>query len=486
MSQRRRLLETALRQDLTSFTERCFQTVSPGLVYQGNWHVEVMAWYLQQIVDGKIKRLIITLPPRHLKSTCTSVALPAFMLGHDPSARVICASYGNELSLKHARDCRMVMESGWYKALFRRTRLDRAKLALDEFTTTRGGFRLASSVGGALTGRGGNIAIVDDPLKAADAMSEAERKRCIEWFTGTLFSRLDNKETDAIVVTMQRLHADDLVGWLLAHDEGWVHLNLPAVATQDQHFGLGHGRIVGRQEGEPLHPARESSATLQAVRHTLGSHRFEAQYQQNPLPLDGGLIKWPWFQFYDNPPGKIHGDLIVQSWDTASKADEVHDYSVCTTWLRRGSDHYLLNVRRIRLEYPGLKKLIVEQARQHGADVVLIEDKGSGTHLIQDLADEGQLRPIAMLPEGDKTTRMYAQTAKLEAGYVFLPRAAPWLEEFQREILQFPNGRHDDQIDSLSQYLGWETPTPPGEGRYIFAESSIANDPGAPWYAGRY
>lgn len=164
----------------------------------------------------------------------------------------------------------------------------------------------------------------------------------------------------------------------------------------------------------------------------------------------------------------------------------MHDYSVCSTWLRQGKDHYLLDVRRIRLVDPTLKKLIAELAQKYHSDAVLIEDKGSGTNLIQDLEAGGVIRPIAMLPEGDKTMRMLPQTAKIEAGHVFLPKSAPWLDDFKREILQFPNGRHDDQIDSLSQYLSWETPAPPGDGRFMFSYGGVDNHPDAPWNLDRY
>ena len=158
---------------------------------------------------------------------------------------------------------------------------------------------------------------------------------------------------------------------------------------------------------------------------------------------------------YREPPAKGRNDRIIQSWDTASKAEEIHDYSVCTTWQESGDSFYLIDVVRRRLEYPDLKRRVVEAAQSHGADVVLIEDKGSGIHLIQDLQRDGVVRPIAIEPEGDKVTRMSAQTAKIEAGYVLLPGCASWLQDFQTETLQFPYGRHDDQVDSLSQFLAW-------------------------------
>jgi predicted phage terminase large subunit-like protein len=160
---------------------------------------------------------------------------------------------------------------------------------------------------------------------------------------------------------------------------------------------------------------------LESIRRALGSYDFSAQYQQEPLPLDGDLIKWAWFRHYDMPPARGSGDLVVQSWDTASKAEEIHDWSVGTTWLRRGQEHYLLEVVRVRLDYPALKRRIVAEAERWRPDAVLIEDKGSGTSLLQDLRADGRVHPLAVQAEADKVTRMYAQTAKLEAGQVLLP-----------------------------------------------------------------
>jgi predicted phage terminase large subunit-like protein len=168
------------------------------------------------------------------------------------------------------------------------------------------------------------------------------------------------------------------------------------------------------------------------------------------------MIRWDWFRFYVEVPPRGVNDRIIQSWDTASKAGEIHDYSVCTTWQEHDGNYYLIDVFRERLEYPDLRKQVIAQAERFEADVVLIEDKGSGTHLlIQDLNDQGIIRPIPILPEGDKVTRMSAQSAKIEAGYVCLPKNASWLQDFHTEMLQFPHGRFDDQVDSLSQFLGW-------------------------------
>jgi len=225
-----------------------------------------------------------------------------------------------------------------------------------------------------------------------------------------------------------------------------------------------------------LHPDREPQEALERIRLTLGTYDFAAQYQQNPVPIGGGLIKWDWFRFYDAPPVHQEGDLVTQSWDTASKADEINDYSVCTTWLCRGIDQYLLDVTRVRLDYPHLKRRIVDLAARHQADNVLIEDKGSGTQLIQDLQYEGTVRPIGIVPQQDKITRMYGQTAKIEAGCLWLPKEAAWLGDFQAEVLQFPRGRHDDQVDSLSQYLAWVQINRPIEGECWILESQFYRD----------
>lgn len=187
----------------------------------------------------------------------------------------------------------------------------------------------------------------------------------------------------------------------------------------------------------------------------MGSRAFSAQYQQRPVPSEGALIPWSQFRTYARTPERQQGDRIVQSWDTASKVSPTNDYSVCTTWLMRKSDYYLLNVVRGRFEYPALRRRIIEHARAYGASVVLIEDAGPGTALLQELRHECRPRPTGVRPEGDKVLRMEAQTPRIEAGQVYLPEDAPWLADFETEMKAFPGSRHDDQVDSVSQFLDW-------------------------------
>jgi predicted phage terminase large subunit-like protein len=449
--------QALLRQDLASFIAKCFGYVSPAQTFVRNWHIDALAWHLEQCRQGRIRRLIITLPPRHLKSISASVAFPAFVLGHDPTTRIVCVSYAAELAGKLARDCRAIMASSWYRQLFPGTRLSREKNSELDFVTTQRGYRLSTSVGGVLTGRGGNLIILDDPMKPDEAMSETRRRNVCDWFDNTLYSRLDDKRSDVIILIMQRLHMDDLVGHVLAKDDSWVHLNLPAIAEIDEEVRIGDDVWHFRRVGDLLQPVREPRDVIEDMRRSLGSYHFAAQYQQAPIPPEGELLKWSWFRAYDVEPVREPGDEIVQSWDTASKAGELNDYSVCTTWLVRGETYYLLDVHRAKLHYPDLKRAVAMLARQFGASAVIMEDKASGTALIQDLAADPAMsvRPIAVEPEGDKVTRASAQSMVIEAGRVFLPRSAAWLSDLRNEILQFPNGRHDDQVDSITQFLHW-------------------------------
>jgi len=453
---------TILRHDLYAFIQRCFYQLNPQTTFLPNWHIEVMAAKLEAYRQGKIRRLIINIPPRHLKSLCASIALPAWWLGHDPSAQLLCVSYAQDLADKLARDCRSVMASDWYRRLFP-ARLSTQKQSVQEFVTTRQGYRLATSVGGVLTGRGADLIIIDDPLKPEEALSEAQRRTVNEWFDNTLYSRLNDKQRGCIILIMQRLHEDDLVGHVLGQEQ-WEVIAFPAIAEQDEKFTIETPvgpRRFARRSGQLLHPERESRETLEHLRRTLGEYNFAGQYQQAPAPLGGGMIKHAWFRSYLPSELPERFDQIVQSWDTANKVSQLSDYSVCTTWGIRERRLYLLHVLRKRLEYPELKRAVHEQWRAHRASIVLIEDKASGTQLIQELLAEGLSSVTRYVPEHDKIMRLYAQTATIENGFVYLPREVPWLAEYLHELTTFPNAKYDDQADSTSQALTWIKQVPP-------------------------
>src|ERR1700730_14327829 len=257
-----RLLEALLRNDFRAFVHKVFATLSPGQAYVPTWHVEAIAWQLERVRRGEIRRLIINMPPRSLKSIAASVAFPAFVLGHDPSRRIICVSYSGDLAKKHANDFRAVLESPWYRSTFPTARIGPFKNTETEIELTARGFRLATSVGGTLTGRGGDIIVIDDPLKPDDALSEVRRSAANQWFTNTLLSRLDDKRVGAIVVVMQRIHMDDLTGFLLAQSDEWDVLSLPASADPDESIPLSNDRKYLRKSGEALSPEREPLEVL--------------------------------------------------------------------------------------------------------------------------------------------------------------------------------------------------------------------------------
>src|SRR3984893_16362295 len=364
-----RVYKEILRLDRGYFAQHCFCELNPQAAFLPNWHIEVIAAKLAAVRAGKIRRLIINLPPRHLKSLLASIAFPAWCLGHDPSAQILCVSYGQDLSDKLARDCRSIMMCAWYRRVFP-TRLAAHRQAVQEFITTAQGYRLATSNGGVLTGRGADIIVIDDPLKPEEALSKALRQACNEWFVHTLYSRLNDKRHGVIIIIMQRLHEDDLVGHVLAQ-EPWEVVSFPAIAEADEVHRIETilgPRCFRPRHGEALHPDREPLDTLDRIRRTIGEYNFAGQYQQSPAPLGGGLVKAEWFKRYRENERPERFDRIVQSWDTANKATELSDFSVCTTWGVKGKDLFLLAVFRRRLEYPALKRAVRERMgdRFHG------------------------------------------------------------------------------------------------------------------------
>lgn len=442
--------------DFAAFLMRVFQTVSPGDEFSANWHHDAVSWALTEIEQGLNRRLIINIPPRSLKSIIVSVAWPAWLLGHNPTMQIVCISYSGGLAAKLARQCRRVMESAWYRRIFPRARLSK-RTAEHDYETVSGGGRFSTSIDGTVTGRGGGLIIIDDPMNASDACSEAVRQRVIEFFRGTGMSRLDDKKNGGIVLVMQRLHEEDLSGHLLSQD-GWKHLCLPARATEDQQIAIGPDEIHFRERGSILQPDRESEETLAEIEREMGSAAFSAQYQQEPIPASGVMVKREWLKYYDSLPELGDGGQIVQSWDTASKDGVLNDYSCCVTALVRKKKVYVLDLFREKLDFPSLKANVVRLARLWNARVLLIEDAASGSQLLQVLRFEeppGVPSPIRRTPTGDKISRFSGQTARIEGGDLILPREAPWLASLLHELLGFPHAKYDDQVDSLTHLLGW-------------------------------
>ena len=417
------VFQALLAQDLMAFTEFAFGVIRPGIPFKPNWHLEALTHKLSQVVSGKVRRLIITQPPRTLKSLCASVASPAWFLGHYPSERVVVVSYSDFLARNHANDFRLLVSHPIYQATFPTMCLDRQSDR--EITTTKRGKRIATSIEGTLTGLGGNLIIIDDPLKLGDAMSDAVRARVIEWYRSTLLSRGDDKGLTRIVVVMQRVHQDDLVGHL-QEQGGFEVLNLPAIAQRSQTYELGNGRVYTRQKGELLHPAHEPPHVLIELKREMGPIAFSAQYQQSPIPPGGTIIKRKWLATYDRV-GQQPRDRIILSWDIALSETETGDYSACVVLLVRNEVFYILEVVRGRFPFETLKRKVMEVKRRYGSSTLLIEDSPISRGLIQSLREQS-INVTHYKPNTDKRARVIAQSDLFAGGSVLLPRRAGWLE----------------------------------------------------------
>jgi predicted phage terminase large subunit-like protein len=455
------LFRAVLATDFRAFVEYVFGLLRPGTSFKPNWHIDAMAHKISQVANGDVKRLIINVPPRHLKSIIASVALPAWYLGHNPSERVVCISYSSDLAKTHANDFRRVVTDPIYQAVFPKMILSRETDS--EIHTTLRGRRYATSIQGTLTGRGGSLFIIDDPLKPSDAVSKVSRDRVIEWFGSTLSTRPDDKQAARIVVVMQRIHVEDLVGHLIENKAGYDVLSLPAIAQSTSRYDLGGGRSHLREKGDLLHPAHEPAEVLREIKQNMGQMLFSAQYQQAPEPAGGKIIKRKMLRYY-TAVERRPTDRIVMSWDIALSEREAADYSACVVLLNRGDQYFVLEVIRGKFPFDRLKEKIVEvKARFGQAASLVIEEGGISLGLIQSLREK-RINIVDYKPKGDKEERLISQIDLFMGGSVLLPKDAPWLKEFESELLSFP-GRHDDQVDALAQGLawgreGWKQPPP--------------------------
>ncbi len=436
--------------DLENFIYGCFKTISPTRTLSKNWHIKIISQYLESIQQHK--RLIINIPPRCMKSTCVSIAWPAWMLGKDPSLNIIVASYSKDLSTKHSLDTRYIIQSDWYKNIFPNTILSKEENTKHKFKTVQRGFRLATSIGATLTGEGGDILIADDPITPMEANSVRYRKRIIDWFEQVFASRLNSLKTGIIVIVMHRLHEEDLISYLIAKKHSrWTQLSLQMVTESAQNIYCGDKLLYCIKKNEILDKNRYNEDDIETIKQDVGSYVFAAQYQQSPLPISGNIIKKEHFRRYKTLQIKDHE--ISQSWDTASGINEKNDYSVCITYTLTNNYIYIIDVLRRRLDYPSLKNTLIKLAKDYEPYEILIEKKSSGTQLLQDLSKQTFLPLVTITPKKSKFDRLNIVLPLIEEGKIVLPYYASWLADFENELISFPHSKHDDQVDSLTQLL---------------------------------
>lgn len=445
----KQIYKSLYRNDFKSFLVKAFHILLPSQIYLDNWHIDLILHCLDSIYKGNTQRLIVNIPPRYLKSLCISVMWPAWLLGRDPTTKIIVASYAQTISIKHSLDTRHVMSTDWYRELFPKTKFVFDQNEKHKFQTTAGGFRMAVSVGGALTGEGGDYLIVDDPHSPLKTFSEKDRNTTINWFDQVLMSRLNDKKKGSVIVVMHRLHTQDLTAHLLTKKKDWQHLSLP-VHQDKQLIARICKKKYKRLAGSYLHESREGKKELEKVKMDLGNYAFYAQYMQQPFIMNSGFIKKQWLKYYQEYP---KGESIIQSWDTAIKSNKDSDYSVGTSWVNYDGKFYLIDLIRGKWNYAELKRRVIDYSKQYNPELVLIEDKASGQQLIQELSDKLFIHGINN--SINRTVRLMGVLSIIERGNLLFPVSASWLDELEHELLAFPYHSNDDQLDSIVQYLRW-------------------------------
>lgn len=407
--------------------------VSPTWVW--SWkHLTYIQERLKDVADGKIKKLMLFVPPRHGKSELTTVRFSAWWLENRPESRVIIGAYNQTLANKFSRKI--------FKIASPRVTLNKKRTAVEDWETEAGGGLRAVGVGGGITGMGGDLIIIDDPVKnREEANSETYREKVWDWYTDDLYTRMEPGA--AIILIMTRWHEDDLAGRILASDDApnWTVIKLPAEAEEDD--------PLGRLPGEALCPERYDVDALHNLKTVMGSS-YQALFQQRPAAAEGEIFKRQWWNYYKNAP---RFSRIYQSWDTAFKAKQENDYSVCTTWGVADNGYYLIDVWKGRIEFPELKRMVLTLASQFNPMQILVEDKASGQSLIQELKRDTRLPIKPIKVDKDKIARAYAVSPEMEAGNVYLLEDAAWLRDYIDEMSAFPNSAHDDAVDSTTQAL---------------------------------
>lgn len=431
------------------FVKQMWSVIEPG-EFKTNWHIELICNKLEAVVRGEIRRLIINVPPRSSKSTLISVMLPAWAWLEFPGKKFMTSSYAHSLSLRDSVKCRRIILSPLYQQRWK----EQYSLLSDQNTKIRyennkGGYRIATSVDGALTGEGGDIIVVDDPINSTDASSEIIRNSTIDWWDESMSTRLNDPVTGAYVIIMQRLHHQDLTGHLLEQG-GWEHICLPMRYEVDHPYPCADDPRT--EDGELLWPARFPEEEVVRLENTLGSYSSSGQLQQRPAPRSGGMFSREWWQYLDVEPD---GGETVRAWDLAGSTDKRRAAWTAGIKMKRiGRKYYIIDVMRFRGTPNDVEKAIQNCATADGPQVVvdIPQDPGQAgkaqkSYLIGLLSG---YNARSSLESGAKETRAEGLSAQTEAGNVYLIKGS-WNKIFVDEAALFPNSDFKDQIDAASR-----------------------------------
>ena len=463
--------------NMVDFVEGAWKYIDPNPYHYG-WHLEAIAEHLQAVTRGEIKRLVINVPPRTSKSSMVSVCFPAWTWAQStygplsgPHVQFLFASYAQTLSIRDSVKTRRLVESPWYKRHWgRKFSITSDQNTKIRFDNNKGGYRLATSVDGSLTGEGGSIIVVDDPHNANEVESDLVRQGTLEWWDQSMSTRLNDPKTGAFIVIMQRLHESDLTGHVLSKDTGnWVHLCLPMRMETDRRC-ITQWYVDNREEGELLVPSRFGMDEVKELESRLGPFAAAGQLQQRPQPRGGGIFKRDWWLLWDEQASAAEGrtkvvfpdfEYIVASLDTAYTTKQENDYSALTIWgvwtdRQDNQRIMLIYAWQDRLEFPQLVKKVVELCNRFRIDKLLIESKAAGLSVAQELrhhfAREDWGIQLVDPGRGDKVARTYAIQHLFAEGMIYAPDKE-WAEKLIEQAESFPKSAHDDLVDSMTQAL---------------------------------
>jgi len=439
------------RRSFPYFIRRAWSSIIPDRL-QWNWHIDAIGEHLQAVQRGEINRLLVNVPPGTSKSTIIGVKFPAWLWGPagDPSHRYIGAAHEQGLAVRDNRLMRELVLSPWYQRLWP-TSLKGDQNEKLYFENDSRGFRQACAVK-SMTGRRGHTVAWDDPLSPEKASSPTERETALRVLSETVPTRLNDPATSAILVIMQRLHENDPSGHILASELGYEHVCIPMEFEPSRRIYTSIGWTDPRtEEGELLDPVRFPQHVIDRDKKAMGSYAWAGQMQQRPSPMGGGIFKDEWWQYYKIAPAIEWRAIYV---DTAQKTKQENDFTVFQCW-GRSKEGRAIMLDQVRGKWEAPELLVQARAfwakhkDSHPAPLraVKIEDKVSGTGLIQTLKREGGVPVVAIQRDKDKLTRALDTVAFIESGNVLLPEQASWLSDFLAEASVFPNGAHDDQID---------------------------------------
>jgi len=455
-----------LRENLLAFSMKAFKAMNSNNM-PNDRYLELLADRLARVAVRKTKRLIVNLPPRHYKTWIGSVCLSAWILGREPSAKILIVTYGQELADRIAHSIRTIMRGDWYKELFKDTKLTKSRSKLVDFATTAGGSVRSVSIEGGVTGHGADYIIIDDPIEIKDCDNAKRLERVAELFDNEILTRLNSPKRGCIVIIAHRVNEDDLSGHLLQQG-GWKHLKLPLIAPRAHTYKLGDEPDWERHKGELLMPHAFGQRDIELLQGTKRPG-FATLQHQNP----GGTrlrIKAEHFPTFAPTAVPMSESGIVLSIDPGQKGGAAHSYSVIQAWLPVRDRHFLLRQWREQATYPDLRAAVHKMIARNNPSVVLIEDTNQGPALLSEIRPRPGMMVHAITPLGDKIERVRRHLATIRKGCIQLPWDADWRESFVAELTLFPGAGYDDQVDATMQYLDWiaKNPTPPKRERPAF------------------